>query len=1155
VLTERYLWKKEGKLVEDPDGLCRRVALAVAQAEAHFPNSGRAVEATARDFYDLMIDRKFLPNSPTLMNAGKNNGQQLSACFVLPVDDSMEGIFDSVKWAAIVHQSGGGTGFAFSRLRPAGSIVGSTQGVASGPVSFMKVFNEATERVKQGGTRRGANMGILRVDHPDILEFIDCKLDGGVTNFNISVAATDAFMRALAEDGEYELIAPHTKEVAGKLRAREVMERIVKAAWATGDPGMVFIDRINAGPANPTPSLGAVEATNPCVTGDTLVYTAAGLQRVKDLVDDGRPVRVATDTAAGFADASPMFPTGRKPVFRLSTVEGYEVRLTGDHLVLTARGWVPAGQLRLGDEIRLLAHKSGFGQSGSLALGRLLGWLVGDGTLTSDRAVLSFFGEAKRELAPAFAEMMASVVPNGLGIRQHYAIRAEEVAGRDEARVRSVRFWRIAAEHGLVPGDKHRVPESVFTGSEEMQRGFLQALFTADGHVSGNADKGVTVRLTSIDRSMLQDVQRLLLNFGIASRIFTDRRQEAVRRLPDGRGGYADYATRAHHDLAISKDNLHRFASELGFLSQAKQSKLVDRLAEYKSGPHPELFYAHFAALNPDGEEDVYDITEPQTHSFIGNGLTLHNCGEQPLLPFEACNLGSVNLATLAKGDDLDWAELERVTRVAVRYLDDVIEINPYPLPQIHQMVKGNRRIGVGVMGWADLLFKLGIPYDSEEALALAGRVMEFIERVGHEESAKLAEERGPFPNWSLSIYKDDRPLRNSTVTTIAPTGTISIIADCSSGIEPIFALAFIHKVGERTLRFVNPIFEQVARERGFYSEALMQKVMERGSVHDLPEVPEDVRRVFVTAHEIDPEWHVRMQAAWQKHTDNAVSKTINLPNSAGVADVQRAYQLAYDLGCLGITVFRDGSKGVQVLNVGVTEKKKEETAVAAAPAPAPAQVPGKVKPRPAIVHGHTRRMEAPEGKVYVTLNKDEEGLFEVFINVGKAGSDIAALADAVGRLISLNLRLPSTMSREARQREIITHLKGIGGSRSIGFGPNQVRSLPDAVAQALAMDLGEAPNGHAGGNGGHSAGAGNGHGDGHATGSGAATADAGTPPVGVALLNSLSVTGNLCPDCGCNSLMYEEGCKKCHVCGFSHSDPRPAHLPRRTRLPSPKSP
>jgi ribonucleoside-diphosphate reductase alpha chain len=721
VLEERYLLRRDGRPVETPEEMCWRVARAVAEAERLH---GGDPEGAARSFYELMVSRKFLPNSPTLMNAGKGNGQQLSACFVLPVEDSMEGIFDALKYAAIIHKSGGGTGFSFSRLRPEGSEVSTTQGVASGPVSFMKVFDAATESVKQGGARRGANMGILRVDHPDILKFIECKLDGGITNFNISVAATDAFMKALAEDGEYELIAPHTGRVVGRLRAREVFGRICRAAWASGDPGMIFIDRINRSPANPTPELGLIEATNPC--------------------------------------------------------------------------------------------------------------------------------------------------------------------------------------------------------------------------------------------------------------------------------------------------------------------------------------------------------------------------GEQPLLPFEACNLGSVNLSLMVTEDwgGIDWGELERVVRKAVRFLDDVIDVNPYPLPQIHEMVKGNRRIGLGVMGWADLLFKLGIPYDSEGALDLAEEVMAFINRVGHDESARLAEERGPFPNWSRSIYREGRPLRNATVTTIAPTGTISIIADCSSGIEPVFALAYTHRANGRELEFVNPVFLEAARRKGFEGPELMSALARQGTLKGL-EVPEEVRRVFVTAMEIDPEWHVRMQAAFQRHTDNAVSKTINMPNSATVEDVERAYLLAYELGCLGITVFRDGCKGAQVLNAG-TAPKAEARKVAAA-----------IKPRPEVVAGYTRQVKAPEGTVNITLNSDQDGLLEVFINVGKAGSDIAALAEALGRLISLALRLPSPMSQDERAREVASQLKNIGGSRFVGFGPNRVRSLPDAVAGALEKHLGLSENG------------GNGK----------------TGP---------QLSGNLCPGCGNNSLVYEEGCRKCPVCGYS---------------------
>jgi ribonucleoside-diphosphate reductase alpha chain len=691
----------------------------------------------AAAFYDMMVEGYFLPNSPTLMNAGKENALQYSACYVLPVGDSMEEIFESVKAAAIIQQSGGGTGFAFSRLRPKDDVVHSTGGRASGPVSFLRVFNAATEAVKQGGARRGANMGVLRVDHPDVLEFIECKLDGGITNFNISVAATDAFMEALAADGEYDLINPRTGQVAGRLGARLVWDRIVRAAWRTGDPGMIFLDRINRSPANPTPDLGLIEATNPC--------------------------------------------------------------------------------------------------------------------------------------------------------------------------------------------------------------------------------------------------------------------------------------------------------------------------------------------------------------------------GEQPLLPNDACNLGSVNVAKFAVERagrwELDWGELERVVRLAVRFLDDVIEVNPYPLEQVDEMVKANRRVGLGIMGWADLLFTLGVPYDSEEALELAERLMAFVKDKGHDQSARLAEERGPFPHWGRSIYRHGRPLRNATVTTIAPTGTISMIAGCSSGVEPVFALAFEHRVkgpdGERVLPFFSETFERLARRQGFHTEALMTEVARRGSLVGVEGVPVAAREVFKTAHEIDAIWHVRHQAAFQKHTDNGVSKTINLPEGATEADVAAAYRQAWDLGCLGITVFRDGSKGTQVLNMGV---RPEGATVE----------PGQrgVKPRPHSLTGATYRMETPIGTAFITVNDNGGGEpFEVFVQVGKAGSDTMAVAEALGRLVSLVLRLPSPLSPRQRLEAAISQLSFIGGGQPTGFGAAKVLSLPDALARTLAEHIGT---------------------------------PRATPATAPAPGGALRRVGDLCRECGQATLVYEEGCKKCLSCGFN---------------------
>jgi ribonucleoside-diphosphate reductase alpha chain len=496
------------------------------------------------------------------------------------------------------------------------------------------------------------------------------------------------------------------------------------------------------------------------------------------------------------------------------------------------------------------------------------------------------------------------------------------------------------------------------------------------------------------------------------------------------------------------------------------------------------------SAANPTPELGQIEATNP--------------CGEQPLLPNEACNLGSLNVAQFARLRDgrwaVDWEELERVVRLAVRFLDNVIEVNPYPLPEIDATVKANRRIGLGIMGWADLLFALEIPYDSQEALDLADRLIAFVEEKGHEQSARLAEERGAFPNWSRSIYRNGRPLRNSTVTTIAPTGTISMIAGCSSGIEPVFALAFEHRVKgadmERVLRFVSQSFERLGRERGFYSDALMDEVARRGSLHGIPGVPDEARAVFKTAHEIHWSWHVRHQAAFQRHTDNGVSKTINLPTEAGEGDVAEAYLLAWREGCLGITVFRDGCKGGQVLNVGVGDG-------AGAGGNAGTLIERVVKPRPHSLSGATYRMETPIGTAFITVNETPGGdPFEVFVQVGKAGSDTMAVAEALGRLISLVLRLPSPLSAQRRLEEVISQLSRIGGGQPTGFGAAKVLSLPDALARTLSehtgIERGDEPA--------------------------ATTAQSG----------ARRKVGDLCKECGQATFVYEEGCKKCLSCGFN---------------------
>ncbi|MBI2040093.1 adenosylcobalamin-dependent ribonucleoside-diphosphate reductase [Candidatus Microgenomates bacterium] len=822
ILQERYLLKGGNlEVVETVSDRFWHIAYDVASGDFDFGLSETSVMELAKQFYSMMVRQEFLPNSPTIMNAGKQNGLQYSACFVLPVGDSLPEIFDSVKYAALIHQTGGGTGFAFSRLRPAGSVVRTTGGVASGPVSFLRVFNAATESIKQGGTRRGANMGILRVDHPDILEFIRSKaelddlnkpifeavapllpddnaksylktllLDKQIANFNISVAVTDKFMQAYQKGEEYELIAPHTSEMVGKLNAREVFDEIIERAWHTGDPGLIFIDKINDSPANPVPKLETIESTNPC--------------------------------------------------------------------------------------------------------------------------------------------------------------------------------------------------------------------------------------------------------------------------------------------------------------------------------------------------------------------------GEQPLSAWDACNLGSINLGkfVLDDGSDVDpdsigvdWERLGDVTRKSVHFLDNVVQVNPYTLPQIYDEVHQNRRIGLGVMGFADMLFKLKIRYDSDEALKLAEKVMKFINEEGHKRSEELAVLRGSFPNWKNSIYADKdssafknrpkssayqggKPIRNSTLTTIAPTGTISIIGDCSSGIEPVFALAYIHKakgVGDqyRILTIANQTFKEIAQREGFWSDDLAQKVMEHGSVKDLDDVPKDWQEIFVTAPQITPSWHVRMQAAFQKYTDNGVSKTINLPNSATQDDVKTAYLMSWQTGCNGITIYRDGSKAVQVLNVSSTLKPK------ASPQPS-TDVP--VAERPMILRGRTYKISTPVGEAFITVNRDpDDQPFEVFVTVGKGGMHTMADAEAMGRLVSLSLRLGrnsgSITPKEVAQK-IASQLKGIGGASSVGFGKNRVMSLADAIAKVLAEDLAVSPQT-----------------EGVETiplnltvnGNGQANGEIITKVSNTYTLTPIPSTNvDLCPDCGSASFVTEEGCQKCHSCGYS---------------------
>ena len=826
VLEKRYLIKDDaGQPVETAEDLFWRVARTIAEADRRYGVSVGAVEEVAQAFYGLMANRYFVPNSPTLMNAGRPLGQ-LSACFVLPVDDALSngksGIYDTLRAMALVHQSGGGTGFSFSRLRPKNDIVRSTMGVASGPVSFMSLFDASTDVVKQGGTRRGANMGILRVDHPDIMEFVTCKDDTTkITNFNISVAVTDDFMAAVEADSMYDLHHPKTGKVVGQLNAREVWEKIIHGAWKTGEPGVFFVDKANY--YNPVPHLGAYEATNPC--------------------------------------------------------------------------------------------------------------------------------------------------------------------------------------------------------------------------------------------------------------------------------------------------------------------------------------------------------------------------GEQPLLPYDVCNLGSINLGAFVKDGEIDWDHLRLVVHLSTHFLENVIDANQYPLPEITELAQRIRRIGLGVMGLADLFVKLGIPYDSEEGVALGRRIQQFVDEEAKVESERLARDRGVFPEWERSIWGPDktaargpkgervrpmRRLRNCNVTTVAPTGTISIIAGCSSGIEPLFAVAFMRNQAGVLMPDVNEDFVAIAKAEGWHSEDLMHRIAEAGHI-EFPEVPGKWRRVFVTANHIKPEWHIRMQGAFQEYNDSAISKTCNFANDASEAYVEEIYRLAYSLNCKGVTVYRDGSRDMQVLSTGSIARKVQEQATSSGKAEARAdlaQLAGvaaasgdraameavsdlkgqlaeleaendrlrravldleaenlqrrQKRSWPELLRGATRRLETPLGTLYVTITEDDRGqAFEVFMSLGKAGGALMADVEALGRLISLALRSGIPM------KEIYRQLRGISSDRVIGLGPNKILSVPDAVGIAIERWMQEKqgiqqellPGAPASAE------------PAPIVAQRAAVAGLGGEQI---VLGGMQETlSGACPDCG-SQLEFAEGCMKCHVCGFS---------------------
>ncbi len=1091
---KRYLVKDEkGVPTETPEDLLRRVAANIAAVDKNYGKNDSEIQATAESFFSLMAEGRFMPNSPTLMNAGREL-QQLSACFVLPLEDSMEGIFTALKQMALVQKTGGGTGFAFDRLRPSNDLVKSTNGVASGPLSFLKIFDAATEAVKQGGTRRGANMGSLIYSHPNIIDFICCKeKDDEINNFNLSITVSDEFMRkATGEDPEslYNLINPRTKQIycdpetgnPAQLDARAVFDLIVQKAWEKGDPGIIFIDRMNE--FNPTPHIGIYETTNPCVPGDTFVLTSNGPKQVKDLI--GKKSTLIVNGKAHQTTERGFFFTGNKALYTITTKEGYSFKATGNHPVLriskktrskTDPEWVKAENLEAGDKLVLHDHRHFSGWEGLYGEneGYLIGLLVGDGTQQTDKALLTAWPD--QGFAVVMKTALETVTPRQRrsGFKDWWT-----TSDRNDYRMSLAAIRKIAINLGMRPGSK-LITSYIETGtSSDFAKGFLRGFFDAEGSVQGSQQKGVSIRLAHSNRERLKTVQRMLARFGIISNLYLRRRKAKEIELPDGINGSATYGVKTQHELVISSDHVVVFADRIGFSDAVKQEKLAKTLSACKRKPNRDNFCATLLSLTPDREKAVYDVQVPGVNAFDANGFVVHNCGEQPLLPHEACCLGSINLGKfVSDNDSIDWDLLRQTVKTAVRFLDNVIDASNYVIPEIAAMHKeGNRKIGLGIMGWHDMLVKLGIKYDSEKAIATAEKVMCFIGDEAKKESAELAMERGVYPNFSGSIHDTGKPedrVRNATRTTIAPTGTISILAGASSGIEPYFSIAFIRKniLGGIDLPEVNPLFLDYAKKEEFYSEELIQAIAGTGCIPEASEVPTKYKELFRTAMEIDYNWHIRHQAAFQKYTDNAVSKTINLKQNATTEDVKNAYINSWQAGCKGITVYRDGSRSKQVLNVG--DGTKDDT----------------LKPtkRPKTLSGHTTSIITALGNLFVTVNSANGKPFELFAQIGKAGSDVVAFTEAIARLISLALRCGVNVD------EIVAQLEGIGGARSVGFGPNRIMSVPDAIGQGLRK-LASVETGDSSGNG--------------------------------------SYQLELCPDCGTCALIRAEGCLKCEACGFS---------------------
>ncbi len=937
-------------------------------------------EATIHKFYSLMVTKKFMPNTPALANFGNPLGMG-SACFVLGIEDSMESIMDTLKYTAIIHKAGGGTGFNFSDLRPEGDFVSSTSGVASGPMSFMRMFDTMTEVVKQGGIRRGANMGILNINHPDIEKFITAKEGNkGLRNFNISVLVMPDFWEHYEKNEPYPLVNPRTGEVSRKVNPRMLFDMIVYQAWESAEPGIIFYDHVNK--YNPfLKSLGPVVTTNPCVAADSLIPTENGLERIdsakgENIIVDNRAMELGNGLLAeGCQMVKPLqrLKTGYKECLRLETKSGYELTATPDHKILTADGWKELQEIKQGDEILIQSGEGRFnsgkklpfevvneikGKNGrkynlnlptewSRELGLILGWVIGDGWISKKHNQIGLVFAREDEEAKKLLQTIFEKYCN----RKIKTIKYDN--GCVQIRSSSKYVVEFFSKLGVKPaGEQRELPNSLFTATEDAVIGFLEGLFSSDGTIALGSKSRNYARINSSSLKLLKQVQLLLLNFGMRSSIYDRFTSPKSFRYVTAKGEIIKYKTSGkNYELNISKQSLLRLIHKISFIQQKNKNK-ADRLINFEF--YKDRFTDTVKNVEYAGEKEVWDITEPQTHSFIANGIIVHNCGEVLLYPDEPCNLGSINTLQFVKDDDegnayFDWAEMASAVQDCTHFLDNVIDVNKYPLAQIEKMSLNTRKVGLGVMGVADTLYELGLKYNGEDGREFMERLMEFVNYHSKSRSIQAAKERGPMPYFEKSFYTEGKMpfsgidnkqswrfnweeikenaskhgVRNGFTTVIAPTGSISMIAGCSSGIEPVYSLVFEKIVTVGNFYFADQVFENIMKKEGLYSEELMKEVVENGgSVQQLESMPEKLKEIFVTAMDISPEDHIRALAAFQKWTDSSISKTNNFPADATVEDIRQSYILAHKLGCKDVTVFRDSSIKNQAL---VAPKRKEQ--------------------------------------------------------------------------------------------------------------------------------------------------------------------------------------------------------------------------------------